>query len=941
MTETAYPRNAEGLVYKKKTAITMMVNGHFPDWWCYVPVSGKATFVQEWTTKPLPKEKLLEIYQSKTWYTGLGVVTGEFSGGLIALDVDGHSADERLKVAAGDGYEAFGQESTMSWTSGKPGRRQVLYRVPAFMVSELRHVKTVILREDGEWHLGQGDTNRKPGGQESQDGTPYEELVLRFNSCQSVLPGSPHPETKQNYTFLNYNNKQVELAPAWILEVLRNVRKPLQFFSDDDTLALDQETAPTMVPARQIRGWFFKEEVQAKLRPRLADLIFNHPVFDEYGWHSREGSKPQEMSGCPWHGGSSGTAFQYATESGCWDCKACGVGGDVLDFVHKIRSKDIYATRPMGTALEGIVAEIAVELGYDYPACADAKEVTIKSEPTRRLTGAEFFQNAQAILDGHENSELAYYLLSELARDSGMSHVFRSGPQIEAAVERWICNQQTMETPEDWQARARGMRNYLIPDFLSAPSSVLLHARGGLGKTRLAVLIAKVVGQQQPMKIRGLTVAPTLPEGRNNVLFIGSDMSEADYAEYLDQQGIDSSGLDRWFHYKSNWQQTQYRQLLKWLKEIQPALVVVDSLTSVSTMIAAKENEREYSNTMYRLARENGTQFPATTFLWIHHDTKGGDTFRGTDTIRNAVHETWHLEELSDEERAQHGDATVLTIEKSRGRRSGDRFLLREDLEEVLSLEDLTPTVQRSNRGLGDETPRTLVLGMLRDSEEGMTVKEVKFQLDATLSGRQGAKPIAMKVVRRWVEYWVTAGLVEEVGLRQAGERGGPRAAVFNTPPPYYETNSVPNPPPFFESHSTAVDPEDGVKDTPMSLTSDVPNSDHNDAVVSTENHETQHSSSPEDEELTETAEVPETPSEGGVRDTSCAEKEVSLTPEAETLSSTGISETTEGVRDTGSLVKESLAQENTYASLPSWLEDDDDQDWWLCASPEGGPRQD
>ncbi|MCT0224709.1 hypothetical protein [Synechococcus sp. CS-1328] len=296
------------------------------------------------------------------------------------------------------------------------------------------------------------------------------------------------------------------------------------------------------------------------------------------------------------------------------------------------------------------------------------------------------------------------------------------------------------------------------------------------------------------------------------------------------------------------------------------------------------------------------------------------------------------LLELSDEERAQHGEATVLTIEKSRGRRSGDRFLLREDLEEVLTLEDLTPTVQRSNRGLGDETPRTLVLGMLKDSEEGMTVKEVKVQLDATLSGRQGAKPIAIQVARRMVKYWVTAGLVEEVGVRQPGERGGPGEMVFNTPPPYYETNTVPNPPPFFESHSTAVDPEDEVRNTPEFLTPSVPNSDHNDTVVSRGDRETQRSGSPEDGGLTETAEVPETPSGEGVRDTPCAEKEVSLTSEDETLSSTGVSETTEGVRDTGPLVKGTLTPKNNCARLPVWLEDDDDEPWSSYARPEGGP---
>jgi hypothetical protein len=137
-------------------------------------------------------------------------------------------------------------------------------------------------------------------------------VVLRFNACQSVVPGSPHPDTHKLYQWLNYNQGQVELAPKWILDVLRDFRQPL-------------------------------------LMPRLEDLVFNHDVFDQYGWRTREGSSPQRMSGCPWHGAESGTAFQYSTLTGCWDCKACAFGGDVLDFIHKIRKDDIKATRPKGT----------------------------------------------------------------------------------------------------------------------------------------------------------------------------------------------------------------------------------------------------------------------------------------------------------------------------------------------------------------------------------------------------------------------------------------------------------------------------------------------------------------------------------------------------------------------------------------------------------------
>ena len=148
MSDRQAPRNAEGVDLSGDAMGQVLRGGVFPDWWTFVPVAGKATYLKEWAEKPLPREKLLEEYRSKSAYRGLGVVTGEFSGGLIALDIDGADADGRYKEAAGTEYEALGAETTMSWTSGKPGRRQVLYRVPQELVPQLRHVKTVILGFD-------------------------------------------------------------------------------------------------------------------------------------------------------------------------------------------------------------------------------------------------------------------------------------------------------------------------------------------------------------------------------------------------------------------------------------------------------------------------------------------------------------------------------------------------------------------------------------------------------------------------------------------------------------------------------------------------------------------------------------------------------------------------------------------------------------------------
>lgn len=886
-----------------KRAIDLLREDAFPHWWTFVPVAGKATYVPEWTTRPLTREACIEAYKTNRAYAGLGVVTGKFSGGLIAVDIDGPTADERYRAYVGDEYEALGEETTMSWGSGKPGRRQILYRVPDYMLDELEHIKKLILRvEDGEWYEGQSDTERAPGDDAPLTGDKeYEEVVLRFNHCQSVVPGSPHPETGRLYRWFNYNSKEVALAPDWVMDVLRGYRKPVRLFNDAQQKELDAELGETVIPSRQIRGWFFKDEVQARLVPRLEELIFRHETFDAYGWKNRGGKKPQRMSGCPWHGGKSGTAFQYAVESGCWDCKACGVGGDVLTFVHAVRTKNKHAGKPQGPDLEVYVAEIAEALGYDYPECARAVHVTTKEVPVKRLSGKEFFEEAEKIDNEYDNAELGDYHLMELVRDSGLGNVYRSGPQVRAALERFKMHEEQVVEDPLWQEKQLGQREYLIPDFISKPSSIMLHARGGMGKTRLAVLLSKIVGQQLPMKVRGLTVQPTTS---GNVLFIGNDMSMTDYAEYFYQQGVDSAGPDSWMKFKPHWQQSQYRVLLRWLEELKPVLVVVDSLTSVSTMIAAKEYEKEYANTLYRLARENGTVFPPTTFLWIHHNTKDGTKFRGTDTLRNAVHETWELKELTEEEQAEYGaGALILEIDKSRGMRGGDRFLIREDIEEALSIEDLTPTITRENRGLGDEKPRTVVLGILKETKSAMTVKELRYELNSRLMGRRGGDTcVSARTVQRWVKVWVTAGLVEEAFVRQTGSKRGRPEPTYRVLPPICLAKDVVKYPDFFETPCAAMDP---INDSLLSLNTEDGGFVVNSEPVSEETPET--ASRADSDGTTETREIASASSAGGsgINDINDTEEALSLNTSLETLSSTGVSEDGGRINDTEREVKE------------------------------------
>lgn len=753
----------------QQRAVDLLRQNIFPSWWAFVPVAGKATYVREWSTKPLTRELCLEAYKANSAYAGLGVVTGEFSGGLIALDVDGPAADERYQEAAGAGYDGLGEERTISWTSGKPGRRQLLYRVPPSILGELRHVKTLILRTDGEWHLGHSDVERPAAGAQAE-GT-YQEVVLRFNQCQSVLPGSPHPDTGKQYRWLNYNGGEVAMAPEWVLEVLRSVRKPVQWLSDADQKALDEELGETAIPSRQIRGWFFKEEVQDKLRPRLADLIFNHPVFGKYGWKERDGSKPQMMSGCPWHGGKSGTSFQYSVESGCWDCKACGIGGDVLDFVHKARSNNMHATRPQGPDLEMYVGELATALGYQYP--EDARVQVQKEAPRLVMDERQFHEALIKIHDEELNPAIRMGRMAGLAAETGRR---LNGSQCLAAMDeyRYYEDSKRVNDKKHWWQDVERMQ-FLIPNLLMKPTQVMLHAAGGLGKTAACMGLATAVGRGRTMRIRGID----LPVVQGPVLWIQNDQNPAKLLQDCEDNGIDPA-TDTWFVVKRGFQLNHTHEFSRWVKEIRPALVVIDSIGSCSTKMQVEEKDKAFASPFYYYAEKNGDPspdgFPATSIIWIHHDNANGEA-RGTRYLVAAVDEQWHLRTLADDERdalrqrnRTPGSCRMIQIKKSRLGRQGDLLVVERDHDFAYSVWDYTPTERREDQGLGDAEPHTMALRLVKDhvfqargagESDRITAKEVWEQLVGEMTGQARRAP-SSQTVRRWLDRWVSNGVLVE-----------------------------------------------------------------------------------------------------------------------------------------------------------------------------------
>lgn len=753
-------------------AIDQLKRKVFPKEWRTIPLKGKAPCTRGWQKSELNKKQCAELYHQTRGTTGLGVLTGELSGGLIALDIDGPEADARLKAYLDEvepgAYEARGEESTMAWTSGKEGRRQVFWNVPNSMIPQLRDVTKVILKEDGTWELGSGDENRV------KEGGGYQEVVLRFNRCQSVLPGSTRGEHDMTrYQWLSYNDGKVAPAPGWLSEILLQFAKPTGFLTDAEEQYLAEKyehgyETDMPIPSNQLRGWFFKEQVQEKLIPRMRELVYNHAVFDEYGWIEGSG---QFKSGCPFHHSVSGHAFHVSKAKGVWHCHACSVGGDVLDFMHKVKKGDAHAPRPMGRELEGYIADLAGKLGFNYPDDALPIQTTRNAAPT--ISPQKFFERLREIDQEMQNKEAARLEMLSFALQC--NYKYRTGREVyESYRSYWLGHYKGFSGVLCAEELERiDKPEYIIPDFLRRPSSVMLHARGGLGKTKLALALARTIGKGLPMKIRG---SQFMPRVRGKVLLIGTDMSRSQYIDYLAQQGIDILGKDKeWFLMCTEWEMEMELELIEMIRKHEPTMVIIDSISSASANSPYSEKEQGYSKTVYEMAKFNGFAFPATCFLWIHHNTKDGTTFRGTDTLRNAVDDTWELLSIPEEEQGEFpAGSKIMQIGKSRGMRDGARFLIREAIDEWITIDDLTGLEDRRGPG-GDPTGPSLMRRVVK--EEGpISRKDLLYKVNALVmgSGAVDAKPLQDRTIQRWLQKEIDMGTMEKVGTAETKGRPAP-----------------------------------------------------------------------------------------------------------------------------------------------------------------------
>jgi len=169
---------------------------------CRIDYAQKGPTYKNWQISPYLVEQIPA--------TGnVGVLTGEHSNGLLAVDFDGAWAWDEWERKVPYNLELL---NTVTWTSWRPGRAQMGFMVP-----------------QEAWPL---ISTFKLTGPVDYSGK-NQQLEFRWNGVQSVLPPSMHPDTHKPYEWvIAPSTVLIQELPLEVLEWMVSYAPPIE--TDDE-----------------------------------------------------------------------------------------------------------------------------------------------------------------------------------------------------------------------------------------------------------------------------------------------------------------------------------------------------------------------------------------------------------------------------------------------------------------------------------------------------------------------------------------------------------------------------------------------------------------------------------------------------------------------------------------------------------------------------------
>jgi len=309
---------------------------NFPQEWALTPCIGKRNLWPNWNKAKLDRARLIEAIRSQTnhegkpcKWTGVSIVTGPLSNGVMALDFDGPLALQKY-------IELSGQlpPRKKRWTSGKLGHFQILLQVPPEKWEGLKPQKIEL-----------------DGGQK---------LEFRWNQC-STLPPSIHPDTGKPYFW--ENAEEIAECPDFILDLMREA----------PTVELPQRPKAENPPYIDASEKSLVELLEQEILPRLDAEEF-------YGSYLKLKVSGKNLKAlCPFHDEKT-PSFSITPQEKTFHCFGCGVCGGPVQFLHQIKGG---SGSPTGKDFYFVVMELADRVGVKI---GDRK---FKQNPESRIQNPE------------------------------------------------------------------------------------------------------------------------------------------------------------------------------------------------------------------------------------------------------------------------------------------------------------------------------------------------------------------------------------------------------------------------------------------------------------------------------------------------------------------------------------------------------------------------
>ena len=646
-----------------------------------------------------PGDVALQIARKPEVFQAVGVFTGARSGGLVILDVDRNLA--RLKKGWGNTLDG-----APVVTSTKSNAAKYLFRVPEALWGQVKGI-------------GLSDT-----------GAGYEVLWGRQGVIYGAYPGSSDGKAPEGHYGFEGDLNNIPKAPEWLLAEMRDAsgkgvsdggfiknRKALDFSDrDPGEVAEIIQSALKVIPGQGAgsRDQWVKVgmAIHSELPTDLGLTLWSAWSAEdpEYSDEWSKGTNPCEE---------------------VW--KSFKRGSVSLGTLFWMADQQMPGRLWLSEDLRKVVADVEVD--------------RVQRFRNAGLSHVEIVKRAEAAMKLPNPSEVQHKL-HEIAQEAGYREA--------AAVVRLLIADQEFRrgsnggTLQEIFATEETPIEYLIPELLPKPGTVLMHGRGGCGKTMAVLTLAQHIARGTPFSVRGQEV----PVEQGTVLWLNGDQNSRRIRKQF--QDLDFTSEDPVI-VRNKVSMLWYPWFIQQIEEHQPKLVVWDSVTACMRGCAFDQNKAEYAEPIYWYSAENGESFPATTIVFIHHASKTGD-FRGTSALQDAVDESWGIRRPEKAELERVGaSARLITIGKSREGNEGKQLILRQKEDLTFSLQDLPPV-----DGVDSASPASIIDRVLqRLRTKGVPMTKGELNADPLLGG-------SVSAIAKSLQRLVDRGLVVAEGDRSS-----------------------------------------------------------------------------------------------------------------------------------------------------------------------------